>query len=73
MPRREGRRLACRADGVANSLYFGHHLANLMRGQQSTLPFAELPFPTRFFYRRHPWFLPLAGDYFKMVDRMERR
>jgi glycine/D-amino acid oxidase-like deaminating enzyme len=59
--------------GVANSLYFGHHLANLMRGQQGTLPFAELPFPARFFYRRHPWFLPLAGGYFKVVDGMERR
>ena len=59
--------------GVANSLYFGHHLANLMRGQKVALPFAELPFPARFFYRRHPWFLPLAGGYFKMVDRMGRR
>lgn len=59
--------------GVASSLYFGHHLANLMRGQHSTLPFAELPFPARFFYRRHPWFLPLAGLYFQMVDRKERR
>ncbi len=59
--------------GVANSLWFGHHLANLMRGKQGTLPFAELPFPARFFYRRHPWFLPLAGGWFKMLDRMERR
>jgi glycine/D-amino acid oxidase-like deaminating enzyme len=59
--------------GVANSLYFGHHLANLMRGQSATIPFAELPFRARFFYRRHPWFLPLAGGYFRMVDRKERR
>ena len=59
--------------GVANSLYFGHHLAKLMCGQPSTLPFVGLPFPARFFYRRHPWFLALAGGYFKMVDRMERR
>jgi glycine/D-amino acid oxidase-like deaminating enzyme len=59
--------------GVANSLYFGHHLANLLRGQQGTIPFAELPFRTRFYYRRRPWFLGLAGRYFRIVDRLERR
>lgn len=59
--------------GVANSLYFGHHLANLMRGKPATIPFAELPFRTRFYYRRRPWFLGLAGRYFRIVDRMERR
>jgi glycine/D-amino acid oxidase-like deaminating enzyme len=59
--------------GVANSLFFGHHLAKLMRGQPSTLPFAQLPFPARFFYRRRPWFLPLAGHYYKLVDRLQRR
>jgi glycine/D-amino acid oxidase-like deaminating enzyme len=59
--------------GVANSLFFGHHLAKLLRGQSSTLPFARLPFPARFFYRRRPWFLPLAGGYFKLIDRLQRR
>jgi glycine/D-amino acid oxidase-like deaminating enzyme len=59
--------------GVANSLFLAHHLARRMCGQPSPLPFAELPFPARFFYRRRPWFLPLAGVYFKWVDRMQRR
>lgn len=59
--------------GVANSLFFGHHLAQRMQGRPGTLPFAELPFPARFFYRRQPWFLPLAGRYYRMLDRLERR
>jgi glycine/D-amino acid oxidase-like deaminating enzyme len=59
--------------GVANSLFFGHDLAGQMRGRPSALPFAELPFPARFFYRRRPWFLRPAGVCFKVLDRLERR
>jgi glycine/D-amino acid oxidase-like deaminating enzyme len=59
--------------GVANSLFFGHNLANHMRGRQNAFPFAQLPFRSRFYYRRRPWFLPLAGVFYKMLDRLERR
>jgi glycine/D-amino acid oxidase-like deaminating enzyme len=59
--------------GVANSLYFGRNLADQMRGKKNGLPFAELPFRSRFYYRRRPWFLPLAGVFYKMVDRLEKR
>ncbi|MGH8527711.1 MAG: NAD(P)/FAD-dependent oxidoreductase, partial [Gammaproteobacteria bacterium] len=58
--------------GVANSLYFGHHLANRIQGRARPLPFAELSFRTRFYYRGRPWFLPMAGWYFRLVDRMGR-
>ena len=59
--------------GVANSLYFGHNLAGMMLGRKVTIPFAGLPFPARFFYRRRPWFLPMAGRFYKAVDRVGRR
>jgi glycine/D-amino acid oxidase-like deaminating enzyme len=58
--------------GVANSLYFGHHLAKLVRGQPSDLPFVGIPFQARFYYRRRPWFLRPAGIWLGLMDRMQR-
>lgn len=55
--------------GVIMSLYLGHCLTRLLCGEACDTPFAQLAFPAYFFYREQPWFLPLAGAYFKMVDR----
>jgi hypothetical protein len=36
------------------------------------MPFSDLRFKGRFYYRQKPWFLPLAGAFYKMMDRLER-
>lgn len=55
--------------GVIMSLYLGHCLGRLLCGEACDSPFAQLDFPAYFFYRERPWFLPLAGAYFKLIDR----
>jgi hypothetical protein len=53
-------------------LYTGFMLARMIAGEAVEFPFSELPFESRFYYRRRPWFLPLAGTYFQMLDRLPR-
>lgn len=54
--------------GVVMTLYFGYQLARFMNGDAGDSPFFELKFPAKFFFRRRPWFLPLAGGYYKIKD-----
>jgi glycine/D-amino acid oxidase-like deaminating enzyme len=58
--------------GVAMSIYSGYTLAEMIAGQAVDNPFTELAFKSRFYYRQKPWFLPLAGAYYRMIDKLER-
>lgn len=56
--------------GVVMSVYFGYWLAQKLLGADTSgFPFFALPMPARFFYRTRPWFLPLAGAYYRVLDR----
>lgn len=44
----------------------------LMTGELDRSPFAEIPHPTRLYYRTTPWFLPLAALAFRTLDRFGR-
>jgi glycine/D-amino acid oxidase-like deaminating enzyme len=56
--------------GVVMSIYFGYWLAQKLNGADTSgFPFFELRLPARFFYRKRPWFLPLAGAYYRVLDR----
>ncbi len=59
--------------GVAPGLYFGNHLARLISGEKTDLPFADLDYPGMLFYRKRAWFLPVAGLYYKLVDNLAQR
>jgi glycine/D-amino acid oxidase-like deaminating enzyme len=54
--------------GVAIATYLGREVAQLISGQISRSPYAEIHHPTYFFYRRSPWFLPLVEAYFRVID-----
>jgi glycine/D-amino acid oxidase-like deaminating enzyme len=56
--------------GVAIATYLGQEVAQLISGQISRSPYAEIRHPTYFFYRRTPWFLPLAEAYYRILDRV---
>lgn len=56
--------------GVSIATYLGHEVAQLIAGRLARSPFAEIPHPTRFFYHRQPWFLPLAAAYYQFLDRV---
>lgn len=58
--------------GVALSVYFGYMLARMVVVEPVDLPFIDLRFPTRFYYRETPWFLPLAGAFYKAIDQLGR-
>ena len=58
--------------GVAMSVYCAHALAGIICGEDTDLPYAALPFQSRMYYRQKPWFLPIAGSFYNLVDRFAK-
>lgn len=57
--------------GVAMGTYLGARIGAMIASDEGpTSPFAGRPFPTRFFYRGKPWFLPIVGWWYKMLDSL---
>jgi glycine/D-amino acid oxidase-like deaminating enzyme len=56
--------------GVAMSTYLGSKMANVIAGERDENPFAGIPFPGAplGLYNGNPWFLPLAGIWYKFLD-----
>jgi len=56
--------------GVAMATYLGMKMAQFIAGGRDENPFAGLPFPGAplGLYNGRPWFLPLAGMYYKVLD-----
>jgi glycine/D-amino acid oxidase-like deaminating enzyme len=54
--------------GVALATYLGGRVAECVLGRPGDTPFHDLPFPAIPLYRGRPWFLPLAGLYYKWKD-----
>ncbi len=56
--------------GVAMATYLGTKMAEVMCGKPDENPFAGLPFPGAplGLYNGRPWFLPLAGAWYKFLD-----
>jgi glycine/D-amino acid oxidase-like deaminating enzyme len=54
--------------GVAFATHLGKKVAQQMLGEKVENPLEGLPFPKIPFYNGTPWFLPLAGLYYKMLD-----
>jgi glycine/D-amino acid oxidase-like deaminating enzyme len=56
--------------GVAMATYLGSKMAELISGGGEQSPFAGIPFPGAplGLYNGNPWFLPLAGVWYKFLD-----
>jgi glycine/D-amino acid oxidase-like deaminating enzyme len=56
--------------GVAMATYMGTQIGRQIAGEQVENPFADLPFPTAplGLYDGRPWFLPLAGAWYRFLD-----
>ena len=56
--------------GVAMATYQGQRIAELMAGDKPENPFVGIPFPGAplGLYNGNPWFLPLAGAWYKVLD-----
>ncbi|HEY7028470.1 MAG TPA: hypothetical protein VH438_12715, partial [Gemmatimonadales bacterium] len=60
--------LAYAGHGVALSSYLGHRMGELLAGRNERPPLWGLPFAAVPLYRGRPWFLPLAGVWFRVRD-----
>ncbi len=58
--------------GMGIGTYIGHEAAGLMTGDLDRSPFAEIAFPTKWFYRRRAWFLRPAAILYRLLDRIGR-
>jgi len=58
--------------GVAMATYQGQRIAQMMAGDNPENPFVGIPLPGAplGLYHGRPWFLPLAGAWYKMLDWM---
>ncbi|HUK49160.1 MAG TPA: FAD-binding oxidoreductase [Terriglobales bacterium] len=58
--------------GVAMATYLGAKIAEQISGERIDNPFSAIPFPGAplGLYNGDPWFLPLAGAYYKVLDWM---
>jgi len=55
--------------GVAMGSYLGSRMGAMIASDEApALPFASLPFPSKFFYRGTPWFLPIVGTWYRFLD-----
>ena len=54
--------------GVQMATYLGRCMAEAMDGHPEANPWRDLPFPRPPLAYRTPWYLPLAGAYFKVKD-----
>ncbi len=56
--------------GVAMATYQGQKMAELIAGDKPENPFVGIPFPGAplGLYKGKPWFLPLAGVWYKVLD-----
>ena len=56
--------------GVAMATYQGQKMAEFMAGEKPDNPFSEIAFPGAplGLYNGKPWFLPLAGAWYKFLD-----
>ena len=56
--------------GVAMATYQGQKMAEMIAGDKPDNPFVGIPFPGAPFglYNGNPWFLPLAGAWYKLLD-----
>ncbi len=56
--------------GVAMATYQGQKMAELIAGKKTENPFAGIPFPGAplGLYDGRPWFLPVAGMWYKLLD-----
>jgi glycine/D-amino acid oxidase-like deaminating enzyme len=62
--------LGCGGHGVAMLSYLGACVARRISGEKIDNPLFRLPFPTApaGLYHGKPWFLPLAGLYYRVLD-----
>lgn len=64
--------LGCCGQGVALMSYFGDCIGGRILGRGAETAFARTRFTTMPGYAGHPWFLPVVGEFYRLLDWLER-
>lgn len=64
--------LGCCGQGVALMSYFGDQIGDRILGRGGDTAFARTRFTTMPGYGGHPWFLPVVGEFYRLLDWLER-
>lgn len=64
--------LGCCGQGVALMSYFGDRIGRRILGRGGDTAFARTRFTTMPGYQGHPWFLPVVGEFYRLLDWLER-
>ena len=64
--------LGYNGNGVAMATYVGTQVGRLITGELDRSPFADIPHPTRPYYRRSPWFRSATARWNQLRDRIGR-
>ncbi len=54
--------------GLGIGSYVGNEVGRRIAGELDRSPFEEIPHPTRPYYRGRPWFLPVAAQWYRLLD-----
>lgn len=54
--------------GFSMAAYLGKKMAAVIAGKSDSTPFSDLRFRTMILYRKRPWFMPLAGAFYRFKD-----
>lgn len=64
----------CQGSGVALGTYLGYQAALKLAGKAARpCAFDGLPFPTKPLYTGNPWFLPVVGSAYRLLDTLDQR
>ncbi|MCS6774572.1 MAG: FAD-binding oxidoreductase [Anaerolineae bacterium] len=63
--------MGCGGHGVALLTYLGACMGRMISGEPVNNPLFDLPFPAVPLYDGNPWFLPLAGAYYRLLDWLQ--
>ena len=66
--------LGCNGSGIAMMTWLGTRLGEKIAGvAHGKSAFLDGDFPSRWYYSGDPWFVPIAGQYFRLRDWLDRR
>ena len=68
--------MGCNGSGVAMLTYLGNQVAKrILQDGKSDSVFSDIDFPAVPvpFYQGKPWFLPIVGEYYRYLDRRDRK
>ena len=62
--------LGYNGDGVLLGCYLGSQIASMVSGVSDPLALSQISFPAKGYYRRRPWFMPIARGFYGILDML---